>query len=598
MMIDIHSIAKAYGGDVCGNTATVPTPGHSPKDRGTVITISPDAPDGLVIHSFNGGNPLAMKDQLRRDGLMPEWKPKETKMRFGPSTQTPAAPFQPTSVFEYFTIDGHNRYNKVRTDRADGNKTFMYKHQVNGVWTNGRGGDALLYRLLDIVAKPDAVVYMAEGERKADKLAHWGLLATSSKDLPNDLSAYMRGRTVVILPDNDKQGADIADKALKALKEVGAHAFIVKLPRLPAKGDIIDWDGNAAELAELAKRAFNGGAKTTTKHKYQTGISASALMQKTFAEIRYIIPGYVAEGLTLLAGAPKVGKSWMTLGWALSVAGERPTFGSICPDGGDVLYLALEDNERRLQKRLKQMAVGAVPDRLTLITEWPSLDEGCVEQIAHWIAGVPKPRMVIVDVLARVRGAVAGKETAYDGDYRLISGLQRLAGQHGIAIVMVHHTRKMDADDPFDAVSGTRGLTGAADTVLVLKADTGTGQMMLYGRGRDIEEIETCVRFEADNGTWNIVGPAHEIARSDERQPILDLLRKANKPLSPIEISEITGRKRDTIRKTMMRMAVAGEITKFSRGLYWCHTCHIVPSIDPSGQTDTCDTVYNKEPKL
>jgi hypothetical protein len=122
--------------------------------------------------------------------------------------------------------------------------------------------------------------------------------------------------------------------------------------------------------------------------------------------------------------------------------------------------------------------------------------------------------------------------------------------------------------------------------------------MMLYGRGRDIEEIETCVRFEADNGTWNIVGPAHEIARSDERQPILDLLRKANKPLSPIEISEITGRKRDTIRKTMMRMAVAGEITKFSRGLYGCHTCHIVPSIDPSGQTDTCDTVYNKEPKL
>ena len=579
-MVDVRTIAKAYGGDVRGDTAMVPTPGHSAKDRGTVITINPDAPDGLVIHSFNGGNPLAMKDQLRRDGFLPEWKPKEPiKMRFGPSVGVSATKFEPTSVFEYITIDGHIRYRKVRTDRPDGSKTFAYQHQVNGVWTAGRNGDPLLYRLLDIIAEPDAVIYMAEGERKADKLAHWGLVATSSKDLPIDLSAYVKGRMVAILPDNDKEGAAIADKAVKALHEAGACPFIVTLPRLPEKGDIIDWDGDVGELSELTQRAFAAAAKPRASHKYLTGISASALMQKTFAEIRYIIPGYVAEGLTLLAGAPKVGKSWMTLGWALSVAGERPAFGSIYPDAGDVLYLALEDNERRLQKRLKLMAVGSVPDRLTLMTEWPSLDEGCVEQIGHWIEGVPKPRMVIVDVLAKVRGAASGKETAYDGDYRLITGLQRLAGQHGIAIVMVHHTRKMDADDPFDAVSGTRGLTGAADTVLVLKADTGTGQMMLYGRGRDIEEIETCVRFEADKGTWGIVGQAHEIARSDERQPILDLLRAADKPLSPLEVSDILGGKRDTIRKTMTRMSLAGEIKKMGRGLYGCHTCHIVPAI-------------------
>ena len=183
--------------------------------------------------------------------------------------------------------------------------------------------------------------------------------------------------------------------------------------------------------------------------------------------------------------------------------------------------------------------------------------------------------MVIVDVLARVRGAVSGKETAYDGDYRLITGLQQLAGQHGIAIVVVHHTRKMAADDPFDAVSGTRGLTGAADTVLVLKADTRTGQMMLYGRGRDIEEIETGVRFKADNGTWEIVGPAHEIARSDERQLILDLLRNAGKPMKVSEFSKIIGKAPDTIRQSLTRMAGAGEIKKIGRGLYECHTCPI-----------------------
>lgn len=321
--------------------------------------------------------------------------------------------------------------------------------------------------------------------------------------------------------------------------------------------------------------AFDAKFKLAAGYKYLEGISASALMQKTFAEIRYIIPGYVAEGLTVLAGAPKVGKSWMTLGWALSVAGERPAFGSLNTDAGDVLYLALEDNERRLQKRLRSMAVGSIPERLTLMTEWPSIDDGCVEQIAHWIIGVPQPRMVIVDVLAKVRGAVSGKETAYDGDYRLITGLQRLAGQHGIAIVVVHHTRKMAADDPFDAVSGTRGLTGAADSVLVLKADTRTGQMMLYGRGRDIEEIETGVRFKAVNGTWEIVGPAHEIARSDERQVILDLLRNAGKPMKVSEVSDAVGKSYDTVRKGLSRMTTAGEIKKIGTGLYACHTCPI-----------------------
>lgn len=325
--------------------------------------------------------------------------------------------------------------------------------------------------------------------------------------------------------------------------------------------------------ASFKKDAFDAKSKLTAGHKYLEGISASALMQKTFAEIRYIIPGYVAEGLTVLAGAPKVGKSWMTLGWALSVAGERPAFGSLNTDAGDVLYLALEDNQRRLQKRLKSMAVGSLPERLTLMTEWPSIDDGCVEQIAHWIEATPQPRMVIVDVLARVRGAVSGKETAYDGDYRLITGLQQLAGQHGVAIVVVHHTRKMAADDPFDAVSGTRGLTGAADSVLVLKADTRTGQMMLYGRGRDIEEIETGVRFKAANGTWEIVGPAHEIARSDERQVILDLLRNAGKPMKVSDVSDAVGKSYDTVRKGLSRMTSAGEIKKIGTGLYACHTC-------------------------
>jgi len=85
------------------------------------------------------------------------------------------------------------------------------------------------------------------------------------------------------------------------------------------------------------------------------GITAAALMDKTFPSINYIVPGYVCEGLTVLAGAPKLGKSWLTLGWALAIASETPAFGTIPVMGGDVLYLALEDNQRRLKARLLHM---------------------------------------------------------------------------------------------------------------------------------------------------------------------------------------------------------------------------------------------------
>jgi RecA-family ATPase len=186
-------------------------------------------------------------------------------------------------------------------------------------------------------------------------------------------------------------------------------------------------------------------------------------MALTFEPVSYVIPGYICEGLTVLAGSPKLGKSWMTLAWALAVSSGRPAFGSIPVLLGDVLYLALEDNQRRLKKRLLHMGVTDAPERLTFHTDWPDLDNGCVLAVEQWLDAHSDARLIVVDVLAKVRG-MAGKEWAYEADYKVLSGLQALAGRYGVAIVVVHHTRKMEADDPFDSVSGTRGLTGAADT--------------------------------------------------------------------------------------------------------------------------------------
>ena len=144
--------------------------------------------------------------------------------------------------------------------------------------------------------------------------------------------------------------------------------------------------------------------------------------------------------------------------------------------------------------------------------------------------------------------------------------LHRIANEHGIAIVLVHHVRKMDADDPLDMVSGTTGLTGAVDTVLVLTRDS--NGVTLYGRGRDIEEIETAVSFDRETGRWSILGAASEVHRSDERKAILDALRDTGTPMGPGEIAAATGMKNENVRFLLHKMQKAGEVEKRSRGQY------------------------------
>lgn len=311
---------------------------------------------------------------------------------------------------------------------------------------------------------------------------------------------------------------------------------------------------------------------------FRSGITASALMALKFDPIRYVVPGYVAEGLTLFAGAPKIGKSWTALDLAVSVSSGGLAFGSVKCEQGDVLYLALEDNQRRLQSRLKVMGRTMAPQRLTFMTEWPTLDEGCLDELEAWAHGVEKPRLVIIDVFAKVKPPANGKDQLYDADYRTMTGLHAFATRHRIAVVVVHHTRKMEADDPFDTVSGTRGLTGAADTIMVLKRDIGTAKTVLYVRGRDVEEVETALEFKPDIGTWVILGAAHEVGKTNERDSILQVLRGHPEPLTVREVSDILGKNYDAVRKCLTRMAIQGEVEKTGRGAYTCPMRPVVRS--------------------
>jgi hypothetical protein len=175
---------------------------------------------------------------------------------------------------------------------------------------------------------------------------------------------------------------------------------------------------------------------------------------------------------------------------------------------------------------------------------------------------------VIVDVLAMFKPVRGGKETLYEADYNALKGLQELAGEHGIAILVITHTRKSGSEsgDAVEKITSTLGTTGAADAFLVLDRD-GQG-CTLEGRGREVEEIEVAVTFDRDACRWTIQGQAVEVRRSDERGQILSVLIEAEEPVRSSEIAIALGKPRNAVDQLLYKMAKAGEVLKTGRGLY------------------------------
>src|SRR3954454_141681 len=184
---------------------------------------------------------------------------------------------------------------------------------------------------------------------------------------------------------------------------------------------------------------FTRSGQTGNKGEQKVPVicSAAELRRKEFQPIRYVVPGYLAEGCTLLAGRPKLGKSWLMLDVGLAVAAGRVCLGDIECEQGGVLYLALEDNERRLQRRIDKV-FGAFaaewPAAFTYATEWPRANDGGLDAIRSWIVSTVNPRLVIVDVLTMFKPVRGSEETLYEADYAAIKGVQALAGEFNIAI--------------------------------------------------------------------------------------------------------------------------------------------------------------------
>ena len=372
-------------------------------------------------------------------------------------------------------------------------------------------------------------------------------------------------------------GRDHARKKAAVAHPVALSVRLVEFPELPAKGDVTDYL-QIASVAELKLRVSEAPLwqpppdmrTAAPRASWESRIiSANQLKQKVFKPVRYVLPGYIPEGLTIFAGKPKAGKSWLLYDICVASAADRFVLGSIKPVQGDVLYLALEDSQRRLKQRLDKLYPSeSWPAELKLVTEWSRADAGGIADITAWCRSVPNPLLVVIDTLERFRPASKPGPSAYAADYAALADLQKLAQELGIAIVVIHHVRKMDADDPFDMVSGTNGLTGAADTILVLKKQS--GNVTLYSRGRDIDEKETALQFNRSSCRWTILGEASEVHGSGERAAVLTAVGYAG--LEGMSISEImvaTGRRdRNAVDQLLFKMHRDGDLTRVKRGVY------------------------------
>ena len=297
--------------------------------------------------------------------------------------------------------------------------------------------------------------------------------------------------------------------------------------------------------------------------------TADELMAAEFPPPRWAVPGILAEGVSLLCGPPKVGKSWAALGLGLAVAAGGHAFDTIPVDGGPVLYLALEDTPRRLQTRMGKLLGGQpAPHGLTLATTCPPLPQGGAEAIGAWLDRHPDARMVVIDVFAKMRGQSLPGMSAYDADYAAVGRAKRLADNYGIAVVLVHHVRKAGAEDFLAEVSGTNGIAGAADTTLVLRRARGQADGVLHVTGRDVDEAEYALLFDPDCGAWKLLdGPAQEHQTTDTRAAILRHLRE-HPGTGPRAIAEATGLGEPNVKATCRRMHTEGVLSADARSRY------------------------------
>lgn len=576
---DPKAIAAAYGGEASGNTARIPTPGHSSRDRGTVITVNPNAPGGLLVYSHNGGDPLAIKEDLRDKGFASSH---ETSRR---REQRPN--WKLVETYEYDDGEGQTVYRTKRYEDAlwkpaageKRPKSFKVDRYEDGRWLAGLGdGERVPYRLTELrKAIADAqTIYFVEGERKADKLVQMGFAATcipfGSKSWRDEYAEHLRGARVCILPDNDDPGRAFASQVFHALEGVSAWPFILELPDLPPAGDVIDWDGSTTDLQELARQALHGDAPEWHSDLFAPGqvdvcthLKSNLLPYEWIGSIEPVLDGMwliddwlPKSGIAALFGHPGSGKTFLALSMAAHVANGQDWAGRAVQQGL-VIYLVAE-GQRGFKNRVSAMKADGILSKVSPFVSIPvpiDLQDptGDIEKLIGTIGQIieessQQPALLVLDTLSKTFGA--GKENT-DDMVSYLNNCQRIASEFDCLTLIVHHRPKdSESRDP----RGHSSLRGNIDTAILVEG--GEVKSATTVKQKDGEDNQR-VRFELERFALG------ENKRGDEISTCLVRLSdvpvsRADLPLIERQKMRLKGHQKTALRAIEVMIAKQGKI--------------------------------------
>lgn len=254
---------------------------------------------------------------------------------------------------------------------------------------------------------------------------------------------------------------------------------------------------------------------------YNTSLSTvngKHLMEKDVTPVRYIIDDLIPAGVHILAGSPKIGKSWLSLWLCLSVANGTDVWDFKTHKGG-VLYMALEDSENRLQSRLRKLNM-PVPENIHFTITAGDLDSGLLNQLEDFMRNHPDTSLIVIDTFQKIRGSLK-EGTLYANDCKEMGLIKAFADKYNIAIVLVHHAKKGFELDPQDYISGTNGIAGTADTNLILKRHHRYESIADFSvSGRDVSAREMQLSLNDINCIWEKVLDS-QVEKDEQRIPKL-----------------------------------------------------------------------------
>jgi hypothetical protein len=356
-------------------------------------------------------------------------------------------------------------------------------------------------------------------------------------------SRYMRGMS--------------RDEVLAGVLSVLAPRFADPLtePELRARFDRA-WKGTPERLGPPL-------APTPAPRPIGSGMDAADLLALDLPPLRWLVPDLIPEGTTILAARPKVGKSCLVYQMAVeasiggSLLGRRVTPGS-------VLYLALEDGKRRGQDRLRAALGGRTMPHGRLEVRWDAhkIGEGLEEDLTAWLDGHPDAVMVAIDTLGKVRPTTSGRQGAYEIDVQHLARLQDLFRNRTVALVIVHHARKEAADDFLASVSGTYGITGSADTIVVIKRNPLERLGSIHATGRDIADAKVAATF--DEMLWR-EAPDSLSEASFDRSEVYQVIEESG-PIYAKGIAERIGKERTNVQHMVEELVRTGAVARTGLG--------------------------------